>query len=59
MFTKYEKKISDFLENDSYVLDYKKKKENNELTNQYKIEYVKYLVLKTVELTTMIDQGLL
>lgn len=59
MFTKYEKKISDFLENDSYVLDYKKKKENNELTNQDKIEYVKYLVLKTVELTTMIDQGLL
>ena len=59
MFTKYEKKISDFLENDSYVLDYKKKKENNELTNQDKIEYVKYLALKTVELTTMIDQGLL
>ena len=59
MFTKYEKKISDFLENDSYVLDYKKKKENKELTNQDKIEYVKYLALKTVELTTMIDQGLL
>ena len=59
MFTKYEKKISDFLENDSYVLDYKKKKENKELTNQDKIEYVKYLAVKTVELTTMIDQGLL
>lgn len=59
MFTKYEKKISDFLENDSYVLDYKKKKENKELTNQDKIEYVKYLAIKTVELTTMIDQGLL
>ena len=59
MFSKYEKKISDFLENDSYVLDYKKKKENKELTNQDKIEYVKYLAIKTVELTTMIDQGLL
>ncbi len=59
MFIKYEKKISDFLENDSYVLDYKKKKENKELTNQDKIEYVKYLAVKTVELTTMIDQGLL
>ena len=59
MFTKYEKKISDFLENDSYVLDYKKKKENKELTNQDKIEYVKYLAIKTVELITMIDQGLL
>ena len=59
MFSKYEKKIFDFLENDSYVLDYKKKKENKELTNQDKIEYVKYLAIKTVELTTMIDQGLL
>ena len=59
MFTKYEKKISDFLENDSYVLDYKKKKENKELTNQDKIEYVKYLAIKKIELTTMIDQGLL
>ena len=44
MFNKYEKKISEILEKDPFVLDYKNKKEEGSLSNNYKIQYVKYPV---------------
>ena len=43
MFNKYEKKISEILEKDPVVLDYQNKKEKGSLSNNDKIQYVKYL----------------
>ena len=59
MFNKYEKKISEILEKDPVVLDYQNKKEKGSLSNNDKIQYVKYLVAKTLEICDMVDKGLL
>lgn len=59
MYKKYEEKISQFLEVDPVCLEYKNKKDNDQLTKKDKIQFVKYLSQKTLELTSMIDKGLL
>ena len=59
MFNKYEKKISEILEKDPVVLDYQKQKESGSLSNQDKLQYVKYLATKTLEICDMVDKGLI
>lgn len=59
MYKKYEEKISQFLEVDPVCLEYKNKKDNDQLTKKDKIQFVKYLSQKTLELTAMVDKGLL
>ena len=57
MYKKYEKKISEILEKDPVVLDYQKQKESGSLSNQDKLQYVKYLATKTLEICDMVDKG--
>ena len=59
MYKKYEEKITQFLEVDPVCVEYKKKKEKGQLTNFDKLQFVKYLSQKTLELTAMVDKGLL
>ena len=59
MYKKYEKKISEILEKDPVVLDYQKQKELGSLSNQDKLQYVKYLATKTLEICDMVDKGLI
>lgn len=59
MYKKYEKKISEILEKDPVVLDYQKQKESGSLSNQDKLQYVKYLATKTLEICDMVDKGLI
>lgn len=59
MYKKYEEKITQFLDVDSVYIEYKEKKEKGQLTNSDKLQFVKYLSQKTLELTAMIDKGLL
>lgn len=59
MYKKYEEKITQFLEVDPVCVGYKKKKEKGQLTNSDKLQFVKYLSQKTLELTVMVDKGLL
>ena len=59
MFNKYEKKISEILEKDPVVLDYQNKKEKGSLSNNDKIQYVKYLATKTLEICDLVDKCLL
>lgn len=59
MYKKYEKKISEILEKDPVVLDYQKQKESGSLSNQDKLQYVKYLATKTLEICDLVDKGLL
>lgn len=59
MYKKYEEKITQFLEVDPVFIEYKDKKEKGQLTNSDKLQFAKYLSQKTLELTAMIDKGLL
>ena len=59
LYKKYEEKIIQFLEVDPIYLEYKIKKDKDQLTKKDKIQFVKYLSQKTLELTSMIDKGLL
>lgn len=59
MYKNYEKKISEILEKDPVVLDYQKQKESGSLSNQDKLQYVKYLATKTLEICDMVDKGLI
>lgn len=59
MYKKYEEKIINFLQIDPICLEYNKKKEKGQLTNSDKLQFAKYLSQKTLELTAMIDKGLL
>ena len=59
MYKKYEEKITQFLEVDPVRLEYNRKKEKGELTNSDKLQFAKYLSQKTLELTAMVDKGLL
>ena len=59
MYKKYEEKITQFLEVDPVCIEYEKKKEKGQLTNSDKLQFVKYLSQKTLELTAMVDKGLL
>lgn len=59
MYKKYEEKIIQFLEIDPVCIEYRKKKEKGQLTNSDKLQFVKYLSQKTLELIVMVDKGLL
>ena len=59
MYKKYEKKISEILEKDPVVLDYQKQKKSGCLSNHDKLQYVKYLATKTLEICDMVDKGLI
>ena len=59
MYKKYEEKITQFLEVDPVCIEYRNKKEKDQLTNSDKLQFVKYLSQKTLELTAMVDKGLL
>ena len=59
MYKKYEKKISEILEKDPVVLDYQKQKKSGSLSNHDKLQYVKYLATKTLEICDMVDKGLI
>lgn len=59
MYKKYEEKIINFLQVDPICIEYREKKEKGQLTNFDKLQFAKYLSQKTLELTAMVDKGLL